>query len=289
MNADAAPRAEKAVPADFEARFDAALDQLRREAQDGGSAVDLDYLAHAPRYRRTVRRVLEIAPPGASLLDVGSHFLHLATLLGAFGYRVTGLDVPVFAEAEVVRRRAGKLGIENHSCAHFEAGDFLAGREERFDMVLFLEILEHITFNPIRFWRRIYDLLAPGGLIYLTTPNGTRAWAVLSAVKNALLLRCIGASLREILGVVTYGHHWKEYSGPEIRSLFAMLSPDFDVHVSYYRIRPFDPRGPRSIRMVTRDTVRRLATLIPRLDEEIDAVIRLPRKSGGLAVPPTFT
>ncbi|MBL8751555.1 MAG: methyltransferase domain-containing protein [Planctomycetes bacterium] len=40
-----------------------------------------------------------------------------------------------------------------------------------FDLVLFTEVLEHLTVDPIALFRNVLLLLKPGGQIYLTTPN----------------------------------------------------------------------------------------------------------------------
>lgn len=224
------------LPQDFDVLFDSWITKLRDVVQKDGSPREISYLGHSARYRRTVRRICELAKPGSSILDIGSHYLHLAYLLQGFGYNVTGIDVPDFANSDILKKRADVLGIKNAVCDSIDRGQFLDGLDSSFDVVLFLEILEHITFNPVCFWRRVYELLKPGGSIYLTTPNGTRPWAVMSTIKEALLLRGIGTSVDEIISTVTYGHHWKEYSGREIQKLFALLSPDFAVEVRYYNI-----------------------------------------------------
>ena len=41
----------------------------------------------------------------------------------------------------------------------------------QFDYVLFCEILEHLTINPVELLEELISLLKPDGLLYLTTPN----------------------------------------------------------------------------------------------------------------------
>jgi 2-polyprenyl-3-methyl-5-hydroxy-6-metoxy-1,4-benzoquinol methylase len=41
----------------------------------------------------------------------------------------------------------------------------------KFDCIIFTEILEHLNFNPVDTLKRLYDLLTPSGVIFLSTPN----------------------------------------------------------------------------------------------------------------------
>jgi SAM-dependent methyltransferase len=45
---------------------------------------------------------------------------------------------------------------------------------ERFDVVVFTEVLEHLRVNPVDLLEQLLALLAPAGLLYLTTPNFLR-------------------------------------------------------------------------------------------------------------------
>ena len=215
---------------------------LRQAALDGLVATvtrqrqgDENYLrGQLPRYARSAERLQALAPPPCRVLDIGSHYLHQAALLARMGYEVTGIDVPLFTEAPFVRARAGEFGIRNVAVEALERGDFLPGEDGRYRLIVFTEILEHITFNPVRFWRRVHALLEPGGLVYLSTPNSMRPAAWVRALRDLLAFRGRGIGLDEIMGTVTYGHHWKEYSASEIVRYFALLSPDFQVETRFY-------------------------------------------------------
>jgi 2-polyprenyl-6-hydroxyphenyl methylase/3-demethylubiquinone-9 3-methyltransferase len=265
-------------------RISEAMASLRTLVEREGTRVEIDYLTHEPRYRRTLARVLELAAPGSVVLDIGSHFLHLSFLLRQLGYRVIGLDVPDFVEP--FRERARRFEIENHAEARFERGEFLRGAESSIDFVLFCEIQEHITFNPVLFWKRIYELLRVGGKIYLTTPNSVNTWQVLSNLKRSVLLQGSGLSIEAILGTVTYGHHWKEYSGSELRELFARLSPDFETQIEYYSLR--EPEPWTDAKSIARDIVRRASSRVPALREELEAVVTLKAKTRWVAQPPSY-
>jgi SAM-dependent methyltransferase len=80
--------------------------------------------------------------------------------------RVTGVDL----EADRVgscSRFARKAGIDNVS---FEAGNLLdLGHEDRFDLVLSVDVLEHIE-DDRQVLANVAKALKPGGLFVMTTP-----------------------------------------------------------------------------------------------------------------------
>lgn len=96
------------------------------------------------------------------LLDVGPGtgiFLHLAR---EKGWEPFGIDVcPESAE-----KAANEFDIR------VDVGDFerFAYEPESFDAVTMLDVLEH-TVDPLSFLRRAYDVLKPGGLLYVAVPN----------------------------------------------------------------------------------------------------------------------
>lgn len=241
---------------------------------------DENYLHNQlPRYSRTIRRIQELCPAPARVLDIGSHYLHQSVLLSELGYEVSGIDIELFSGADFIKERAGTFGIRNSTVNALETGDFLPGLEDSFDLVVFTEILEHITFNPIRFWGRVYELMSPSGMIYLSTPNALRPAAWLRALEGLLHFRGIGLSLDEIMGNVTYGHHWKEYSAWEIRKYFAMLSADFSVQTDWYSSDLSQALGFKS-------RMKKLLAVVPCFRSDIEAVIRRSGLSGFTARPP---
>lgn len=231
------------------------------------------------RYLRTVQRIASISGTPCRVLDIGSHYLHQAALLRLLGYEVSGLDVPAFSEAKFIRERSEMFGIRNHAIASLEQGEFLIGQENTFDLAIFTATLEHITFNPVRFWKRVYDLLKEDGTIYLTTPNALRAVALFRSARRLVALSGIGITVDEILRTVTYGHHWKEYSAWEIRRYFRALSPDFQVEIKWLGELPDHPLKRRIMQIVH---------VFPPLRSEIEAVVRVPKKTQQFAAPPVL-
>lgn len=264
-----------------------ALATVAEDVQAISNEHDVAYFQHRPRYQRNLERIDELCPANGRVLDIGSHYLHTAAALKVMGFQVVGMDVSAFASAQVVRDRAARFQLQNVPVDDFAAGEFLPGHDDSFDVVVFSEILEHITFNPLRFWKRVYEVLRPGGTIYVTTPNSMTPWKIMSTIKRAILLDGIGITIPMIFRTVTYGHHWKEYSASEVRRYFQMLSPDFEVSIRTYSYRPLPPVD-LSIKAAVRSLCVRLSQAIPAFRDELDVVVRLRERTRWSLESPPF-
>jgi len=247
---------------------------------------DLKYLEHHfPRYVQTKKRFLVRWPRerGVRILDVGAHWLHQALMYARDGFQVTALDMPITFEMENVRKLARTHEIEllaNADLEHIPALASLA--DDTFDVVLFTEIIEHITFNPVAMWREIYRVMKPGGRIVVTTPNyyalRGRAW------KLPRFVRGFGGGI-DPLGILekkTYTHHWKEYSMRELIYYFCVLSPDFNcIHPAYP-----EEYQPNYLGRPAGKLVRAIEHWVPRLRPDLYLEVELTRKDKGIVVEP---
>lgn len=243
-------------------------------------ATDKAYLnAHFERFTGTFRQFVGHwgGDASARVLDIGAHWLHQSVLFAQAGFRVTAGDFSATLELEGVRRLARHHDIEILIYDEIQSGRALDGiDDDSVDVVLFTEILEHITFNPVAFWKAIYRVMRPGGRIVVTTPNfyaaGSRAW------QWKRFLSGFGAGIEntEILQTPTYGHHWKEYSRKEVCHYFCSLSPDFLIH----RALEVDSRFREPASPFARWTRFRL----PQLYVEVDLV----EKNHGITVEPSW-
>jgi SAM-dependent methyltransferase len=145
---------------------------------DTGSYFDHPYFelrrAIGPRQRRHCRRIfsrLAVAVDVASLrgkrlLDVGCDTgTFLATAAEEFGVIPVGVDV---AERAVAAARS--RGIEAWRTTIEEAPPSLNG----FPVITAIDLIEHVS-DPARFLAEIYRRLAPGGVVYVETPNAASA------------------------------------------------------------------------------------------------------------------
>ncbi|WP_019465412.1 class I SAM-dependent methyltransferase [Dyella japonica] len=244
-----------------------------------------DYLDdHYPRFRATLEEFKATwTKPGKRVLDVGAHWLHQSVMWRQSGFEVIAMDLPGTLQHPSVRSLAGQMDIELLPCPDMEhAHELSALPDDSVDVVLFTEILEHITFNPVGFWRQVHRVLKPGGRILVTTPNyyswKGRAWQPLRFARGL----GGGISVDEVLGKHTYAHHWREYSAREVARYFQLLSPDFSTAklrlMHTYRLS--DVPWKRS--------VQRLLDLCPLLRPNIHAEIELTEKRSGIVATPSW-
>jgi 2-polyprenyl-6-hydroxyphenyl methylase / 3-demethylubiquinone-9 3-methyltransferase len=134
------------------------------------------------------------------VLDVGCGAGLLSEPMARLGARVTGIDAAPEALA-VARTHAEEMGLSfDYKDATAEA---LAYAGESFDLVLAMEIVEHVA-DVDRFLDACCRLVAPGGLFVLSTINRTA---------RSLLLAKIGAEY--ILRWLPRGtHDWRRFLRP---------------------------------------------------------------------------
>jgi 2-polyprenyl-6-hydroxyphenyl methylase/3-demethylubiquinone-9 3-methyltransferase len=247
---------------------------------------DEPYLRHHfRRFADTKQRFLSHwnRDRGNRLLDIGAHWLHQALLYAIDGFEVTALDLPITFELANVRSLA-----QAHSIALLPNPDLAQATalrslpDDTFDVVLFTEIIEHITFNPVTMWREIYRVMKPGARLVITTPNyyalRGRTW------QWGRFFKRFGGGLDvlDILSRHTYAHHWKEYSLRELIYYFCVLSPDFmclnAAHVEEY--------SPGYLPVSGRRLTRALEHALPILRPDVYLEIEVTRKEKGIVIEP---
>ncbi len=110
-------------------------------------------------FQRRLQQLAKLIPQKGRLLDVGcadGYFLELAR---AQGWEIAGVEV----SPEMSSYASQHLGIRV-----YDSIDELA--YQKWDVVTLWEVVEHLP-NPIDELRRLGDLLRPGGLLLLSTPN----------------------------------------------------------------------------------------------------------------------
>lgn len=141
----------------------------------------LDYFD--ARYAVMLRLIAEHIPPPGKMLEIGTgagFFLKAAQRLG---WDVDGIEV----SASAVEFANSRLGLRVN---HQEAEE-LSYPEKSFDVVVMFEVIEHL-FWPSRVLDAIHQVLRPGGLLVISTPNYNAlshwalglSWAVLSPAEH---------------------------------------------------------------------------------------------------------
>ncbi|ODT99342.1 MAG: bifunctional 3-demethylubiquinol 3-O-methyltransferase/2-polyprenyl-6-hydroxyphenol methylase [Rhodospirillales bacterium SCN 65-16] len=183
---------------------------------------------------------------GLSLLDIGCGGGLLSEPMTRLGARVTGVDASA-RNITVAALHAERQGLSiDYRQGTAEA---LAGSGAQFDIVMALEIVEHVSDVDL-FLRSCGNMVKPGGLLFLSTLNRTaKAWAMAIAGAEYVLgwlprgthdwkkflkpseavhgLRDSGIDAQEIVGVV--------YS--PLSRLWSLNKNDLDVNYMLYGIR----------------------------------------------------
>lgn len=138
---------------------------------------------------------------GLTILDVGCGGGLLCEPLTRLGATVTGIDAAE-RNIAIASIHAEQSGLEiDYRAATSEA---LVEAGERYDVVLNMEVVEHVDNVPL-YMKSCADLVAPGGLMFTATLNRTA---------RSMAFAVIGAEY--VLGWLPRGtHDWKKFLTPE--------------------------------------------------------------------------
>ena len=145
---------------------------------------------------------------GLTLLDVGCGGGLLSEPMARLGFVVTGVDAST-QNVGTAAAHASDVGLAiDYRCGAAEA---LLETDQRFDVVLNMEVIEHVT-DPAAYLRDTARLLAPGGLMILATLNRTLKSLALAKLGAEYVLRWVPAGT----------HDWRRFLRPdEIRGFLA--------------------------------------------------------------------
>jgi 2-polyprenyl-3-methyl-5-hydroxy-6-metoxy-1,4-benzoquinol methylase len=113
------------------------------------------------RSEHDVARINARVPERGKLLDVGCGVGYLLRAARAKGWEVAGLDLD-----ETAVRIARQAGLN----VHWATADEMPFPEATFDVVTFLNVVEHLPW-PHSTLTAIYKALKPGGILVLETPT----------------------------------------------------------------------------------------------------------------------
>lgn len=272
------------------------VDELYAWLRAKGNTDECYLRGHFNRFQMTREFASATLQPGSTILDVGAHWLHQAVFFAAEGHKLICADVYTDFMFGCVQPVAQAIGAEVMNIGSLAAIDtFSALPDNSVDAILFSEIIEHITFNPVNMWKGFYRILRPGGRIYITTPNSlhfARIWQKFSAVA---MDSEYGIAVSEIFAHGTFGHHWKEFSIPELRRYFSTLSEDFTIE--RITARAVGDRNYAAFRhQASTAGIYSLDQLVELLDrngaqpmgEQILMDVALPQKNKGIGINPPW-
>lgn len=93
---------------------------------------------------------------------------------------------------------------------------------EKFDVILFCEIIEHLLMNPVAVLKEIKRILKPNGALILTTPNVSRLENVSKMIAGVNIYDPYS-------GYGAYGRHNREYNKHELNLLLNYLGFTIDA------------------------------------------------------------
>jgi 2-polyprenyl-6-hydroxyphenyl methylase / 3-demethylubiquinone-9 3-methyltransferase len=137
---------------------------------------------------------------GLRILDIGCGAGVLCEPLARLGADVVGIE-PGESNIVVARRHARDAGLPiDYRCTTAEA---LADAGERFDIVLAMEVVEHVPDAGV-FLARCAELVKPGGLMILSTINRTVKSFLYAIVAAEYVLRLLPRG----------AHQWNRFVTP---------------------------------------------------------------------------
>ncbi len=138
---------------------------------------------------------------GLSLLDIGCAGGLLCEPMARLGCDVTGID-PARNNVDVARAHAARTGVS--VTYRRDTAEVLLKEPERFDVVLIMEVVEHVP-DVNAFVLTATELVKPGGLLVAATINRT---------KRAFALAIFGAEY--VLRWLPVGtHSWDKFVTPQ--------------------------------------------------------------------------
>lgn len=117
------------------------------------------------RGRGRVKRMLRHKPVGKRFLDIGCSVGTVCEAAHQLGLEPHGIDL----DAVAIGHAKELFGTH----ARFESAPIaeLAQRGDQYDMVYMSEVIEHVN-DPEGFMENVAKVLVPGGMLYLTAPDG---------------------------------------------------------------------------------------------------------------------
>lgn len=207
----------------------------------------------APIYRDAMGRLLDLLERelvargmtfnGASLLDIGcftGEFLEAARERGVDGYGVELQDEAVAIANERLPGRVQRADV---------MADALEFPRAQFHIVSLLGVVEHVT-DPVKLLRRVRELLAPGGICFIQTPNAEaffatllrRYWPPYAPIEHIHLFS--RTSLVRVLSqegfvAITTRRHVKRLTSEYVYDMLPSFGPEFRPFLTpMYRLLP---------------------------------------------------
>lgn len=132
-----------------------------RDRARGRSWYDVLWERKRPFYLARLRRIGDFQKPGR-MLDIGCAAGYMLNAARQLGWEIAGVE-----PSPAMRERARA----SLNCTVYESLDeAIAAGGSRFEAIMMFEVIEHLE-DPVAAMQKIRELLVPGGLLALSTPN----------------------------------------------------------------------------------------------------------------------
>jgi SAM-dependent methyltransferase len=192
---------------------------------------------------RLARRLVQLAPPPARLLDIGSGPMDATGVFAQLGYRCCATDDLADAwhtlgdNRELIRNFAADLSIAFHLQDPSETR--LPFDSESFDVVLLRHVIEHLHESPRDLLNTAFDLANTGGHIVIEMPNSVNLRKRLSVLRGR-------TNYPDVVGFFhsegIWRGHVREYTLAEARFIVEAVGGEIligdTVHMNMFRRLP---------------------------------------------------
>ena len=184
-------------------------------------------LDHGYRLWRSIQLIAEHVSADRPLrvLELGSApYFFSALMYHYFNYELIGSNV----QAGVMPHKSDEIERVSVKLRHGKAGqvdtlpvymfnfelDRFPFEDGEFDLVICMEVIEHLAYSPSHMLAEAHRVLKSGGTLLLTTPNAIDLNKTIRMVRNKSIAF-------EYSGYGVYGRHNREFTGQELAELSA--------------------------------------------------------------------
>lgn len=175
-----------------------------------------DYMGPLDKYDEIINIIQTECPHGAKILSIGSGPCDLEAILSLMGYSVTAVDDlqdpwhKLGNNTKRIKNFANEMGI-----IFFNKPFSLIRSDANYDMVLLIDIIEHLHESPMNLLNVSISLLKEDGILLIKTPN-------IVALNNRILL-LMGKNIQNVdsfyWNIGSFRSHVMEYSKFDINSI----------------------------------------------------------------------
>jgi SAM-dependent methyltransferase len=233
------------------------------------------------RFTETVRLLQRVERPGMRIVDVGSYGSLLPALKDILGLdHVTITQPPRSGQPrseDTILSGARKGDKYTYHVDRFDLAESFPYADGAFDLVIFTEVLEHLTSDPMHTLSEINRITATGGWIVLSTPNCASTKSILSILAGGHPF---------VYGVFTKDQgtdrHNREYVPCEVATL--LEASGFDI-LTLETINVYGESRRERIARIALTAGRALARIRFKLSRQMgygDSIFALARKGSGV-------